>query len=400
MNLWQSTKNFFMRILPPPVYTFNREINRIISRLDQVEKALRQAMSTTETNLSQRQDTLANTMTNIMDAQKSSGEILSNQIKSIEQLIPNKTILWNNEFERSVVKGNWGDTSKDPDFREKYLKLISGLDPESAEIITRIILRQHKYLNNDAKSLDLFTRAEQEQLRLLKEEFNDQILRIDDDLYAYKNYLLPIHHFESSVFYYKHGLAQVDTLDKVKGKAVVDVGGFIGDSVLVLSELQPKVIYTFEAVPENFALLQKTLRLNHLNNVIAENLALGAENSTTIIHVGGSSSTGIDRPGLKFIEDIQVPVTTLDDYVDEHPMEIGLIKVDIEGGEPAFLAGAKKTICDQKPILLLSIYHNAHDFYELKPLLESWGVGYRFRIHKPVFVSATGETLLLAEVVE
>ncbi|MDY6868987.1 MAG: FkbM family methyltransferase, partial [Chloroflexota bacterium] len=345
MNLWQSTKNFFMRILPPPVYTFNREINRIISRLDQVEKALRQAMSTTETNLSQRQDTLANTMTNIMDAQKSSGEILSNQIKSIEQLIPNKTILWNNEFERSVVKGNWGDTSKDPDFREKYLKLISGLDPESAEIITRIILRQHKYLNNDAKSLDLFTRAEQEQLRLLKEEFNDQILRIDDDLYAYKNYLLPIHHFESSVFYYKHGLAQVDTLDKVKGKAVVDVGGFIGDSVLVLSELQPKVIYTFEAVPENFALLQKTLRLNHLNNVIAENLALGAENSTTIIHVGGSSSTGIDRPGLKFIEDIQVPVTTLDDYVDEHPMEIGLIKVDIEGGEPAFLAGAKKTIC-------------------------------------------------------
>ena len=378
MNLWQSTKNFFKRILPPPVYTFNREINRIISRLDQVDKALGQSMN----------------------AQKTSGDLLSKQIKSLEQEIPNKTIYWSNEFERGVVRGNWGDTSKDPDFREKYLKLISGLDPESAEIITRIILRQHKYLNNDAKSLDLFTRAEQEQLRLLKEEFNDQILRIDDDLYAYKNYLLPIHHFESSVFYYKHGLAQVDTLDKVKGKAVVDVGGFIGDSVLVLSELQPKVIYTFEAVPENFALLQKTLRLNHLNNVIAENLALGAEESIITIHVGGSSSTGIDRPGLKFIEDIQVPVTTLDDYVKEHPIEIGLIKVDIEGGEPDFLAGAKKTICEQKPILLLSIYHNAHDFYELKPLLESWGVGYRFRIHKPVFVSATGETLLLAEVVE
>ena len=378
MNLWQRTKNFFKRILPPPVYTFNREINRIISRLDQVDKALGQSMN----------------------AQKTSGDLLSKQIKSLEQEIPNKTIYWSNEFERGVVRGNWGDTSKDPDFREKYLKLISGLDPESAEIITRIILRQHKYLNNDAKSLDLFTRAEQEQLRLLKEEFNDQILRIDDDLYAYKNYLLPIHHFESSVFYYKHGLAQVDTLDKVKGKAVVDVGGFIGDSVLVLSELQPKVIYTFEAVPENFALLQKTLRLNHLNNVIAENLALGAEESIITIHVNGPTSTGIDRPGLKFIEDIQVPVTTLDDYVKEHPIEIGLIKVDIEGGEPDFLAGAKKTICEQKPILLLSIYHNAHDFYELKPLLESWGVGYRFRIHKPVFVSATGETLLLAEVVE
>ena len=78
-------------------------------------------------------------------------------------------------------------------------------------------------------------------------------------------------------------------------------------------------------------------------------------------------------------------------------MEIGLIKVDIEGGEPNFLIGAKKTICEQKPIILLSIYHNAHDFFELKPLLESWNLGYTFAIHKPTYESITGETLLLVE---
>ena len=103
------------------------------------------------------------------------------------------------------------------------------------------------------------------------------------------------------------------------------------------------------------------------------------------------------RENVEYDDTIEVPVVALDEYIAEHPMEIGLIKVDIEGAEPLFLAGAKKTICEQKPILLLSIYHNAHDFFELKPLIESWDLGYKFKIHKPVLGSISGETLLIAE---
>lgn len=127
---------------------------------------------------------------------------------------------------------------------------------------------------------------------------------------------------------------------------------------------------------------------------------MGAERGTLTIHTCGSASTSIERPGLHYKEDIEVPVTTLDEYIAQHRIEVGLIKVDVEGGEPAFLEGAKRTICEQKPILLLSIYHNAHDFFELKPLIESWDLGYRFKIHKPTLQSTTGETLLLAEVKE
>ena len=248
--------------------------------------------------------------------------------------------------------------------------------------------------------LDLFTREEQEELRLLNENFNQEIFKVSEDLFVYRNYLLPINHFEASVFYYRHGLDEVQTLDRVKGKVILDIGGYIGDSVLVLSELGPKVIYSFEADPENFELMQKTIALNGIRNAVPIMCALGDHEGIGMFHRGGSSSGAVYREGIEYTDEFEVPLTTLDSFVEEHPMEIGLIKVDIEGGEPYFLKGAKKTICEQRPILLLSIYHNAHDFFELKPLLESWNLGYRFHIHKPTFASTTGETLLIAEIME
>lgn len=70
----------------------------------------------------------------------------------------------------------------------------------------------------------------------------------------------------------------------------------------------------------------------------------------------------IKRENLDYKEKIEVNQITLDEYVDSENIEIGLIKVDIEGAERNFLKGAKKTICEQKPILLISIYHSAEDF--------------------------------------
>ena len=53
----------------------------------------------------------------------------------------------------------------------------------------------------------------------------------------------------------------------------------------------------------------------------------------------------------------------------------------------------------QKPILPISIYHTAHDFFEIKPLIESWGLGYRFSIHKPALTygGTISDTVLVAE---
>ena len=50
--------------------------------------------------------------------------------------------------------------------------------------------------------------------------------------------------------------------------------------------------------------------------------------------------------------------------------------------------------------MLLSIYHNANDFFEIKPLIESWNLGYTFKICKPVDWSLSKETALYCEVLE
>ena len=93
-----------------------------------------------------------------------------------------------------------------------------------------------------------------------------------------------------------------------------------------------------------------------------------------------------------------VPLGTLDRYEETHPMDVGLIKVDIEGAEQSFLRGARRKIEKYKPVLLMSIYHNADDFFNIKPMIESWNLGYKFRIHKPIDYSVSREVLLIAEV--
>lgn len=316
-----------------------------------------------------------------------------------DRLSRDNTIYWSNSIEKKIIKENWGNVSETNDFAEKYLKLIKGLDWESIETITRILNRQKIYLNSELKKIDLFTSKEKEELKVLKENFSDLIISLSNDLYMYKNYLLPCNHFEGSVFFYKHGIHKVKNLEKIKGTTVIDVGGFVGDSVLVLSELLPSKIVSFEAVPEHYKLLNKTIKLNSIKNVEAVNCALGKENGTIVMNLHGSSSTFVERKGIDFNGAVEVPVITFDQYVKENKLKnIGLIKVDIEGAEPDFLEGAKETITKYKPVLLLSIYHNAHDFFELKPMIEAWNLEYKFTIYKPTNGNITNETLLIAEV--
>ncbi len=411
-------KSFLRKFLPTPAESFDRKIVKLEKKLDILFAQLRECK---ESNLNllkcitDLQEYVLNSITDsqeaimsVADSQKAimsvadSQKTILSKVSSYEKFISSQTMYWDNQYERDSVRANWGIVIDQAEFAEKYINLIRGLDSNSIELITRILLRQKLYLSNNSEKLDLYTKREKEELFSLKEDFYSEILQISDGLYAYKQYLLPKKHFEASVFYYKHGIHDLKTADTVKGKAIIDVGGYIGDSVLVLSELQPSVIHTFEAVPENFKLLQKTIALNNQKNVVAHNLALGAEEGSLVMHVDepGSGSTSIHRDGPTYVQDIIVPVVPLDNIVELNNLNIGLIKVDIEGGEPAFLKGAKRTICEQKPILLLSIYHNSSDFFSIKPMVESWNLGYTFKIHKPTISNITGETLLIAEVID
>ena len=210
--------------------------------------------------------------------------------------------------------------------------------------------------------------------------------------------MLPIRHFESSVFYHKHSIKELTTLDKVRQKDIIDVGGFIGDSALVFSDFTDKKIYSFEPSVENFEFMKKTIELNNLTNVVPVNIALGDKVSEILSICGNSSCVSIAPPPSGTLSsNTAIEATTLDNFVAKNNIEVGLIKVDIEGYEQKFLKGAENTIKNQKPVLLISIYHSLDDFLHIKPIIESWNLGYTFRIIKPK-ESYFLETLLVAEV--
>ena len=295
----------------------------------------------------------------------------------------------------------WGDVAARSDFPQKFVRLTSGLDAKSCETVIRMLKRVELIINTKKAWLDLYTREEQEEIKALQERLSSSVMQISDNLFAFENYL-STRSVASGIMHWRHTFSLLKTVETVKGKAAIDAGAFIGDSALALSELEPSAIYSFEPVPEQFEQLKRTLELNRMTSAVAENMALGAKSGTATMHVSGGASTYLGVEWIKSKEDAVVPLCALDDYVAERSLQVGLIKTDIEGAEPDFLAGAKKTICEQRPILLISIYHTARDFFEIKPLIESWNLGYRFSIHHPTlaYSYACNEILLIGEVEE
>ncbi|TLD82003.1 FkbM family methyltransferase [Helicobacter sp. MIT 05-5293] len=278
-------------------------------------------------------------------------------------------------------------------------KLVSNLDPQSTECVYQIISRERESYENGHNAIFNLTQEELDTLKNLQIDFIPHITQLTDDIYQYKGYFLPIKQFEA-IFYYKHSLEIFDpkTLEKIKTKDIIDVGGFIGDSAIIFQEFTYKNIHTFEATATNFKHLLKTLELNHTKSIIPVQKALGSTHSTMTIHLYGGGSSLISQRNATQTEEVEI--ITLDSYIKEHNLEVGFIKVDIEGFELEFLKGAEKTIKEQKPAMLISIYHNPEHFLYIKPMIESWNLGYQFKIYKPIDEYISRECALFCEVLD
>ena len=284
-------------------------------------------------------------------------------------------------------------------FEEKFRRLTRNLDKESLKTVETILCRMSKLLDGNKALQDFFTEEEQRELTRLHDHFETKILKISDTLYCYEDIFLPVNQFDASVFYSRYGLENVEKLESVRQKDIIDAGGYVGDTAILLSPLTDKNVYIFEASPANFETIQQTIKLNHLENIITENLALADRSGSIRFSLGERPSCNslVERPGYVYPDHIEVEAVTLDDYVEAHNLDVGLIKVDVEGGEWLLLQGALQTIRKFKPVLLLSIYHSAHDFFEIKPFLEDLGLGYKFKVFKPINNAIAIETVLIAE---
>lgn len=216
---------------------------------------------------------------------------------------------------------------------------------------------------------------------------------IDGNLYIISKYVeeytkdifLPIDHKEQTVFYFKHGINDIDNLkERIKWKDIIDCWAFIGDSAIMFSKelwfLNDGVInhiYCLEPNKQNQKYLKSTIKQNNKSSKIIP-LELWVWKKKETLHFSMEWSWSHVTDGDK--NECVIDVDTIDNIVKNNNIEPWLIKRDIEWLEYDSLLWAKETIRKYKPILLVSIYHNWRDFYEIKPLIESWNLGYKFKI--------------------
>ena len=119
------------------------------------------------------------------------------------------------------------------------------------------------------------------------------------------------------------------------GDIVVDVGAGIGDDAIIFSEMvkESGSVYAIEAHPVTFRCLQKTIKLNKLNNVIAINLAI----SDKCGFLGISSGDSYLSNSILMTNEassVMVPADTLGSVFDKFNIyNIDFLKMNIEGGE-------------------------------------------------------------------
>ena len=110
------------------------------------------------------------------------------------------------------------------------------------------------------------------------------------------------------------------------GMTVVDMGANVGFYTSPLSRQRRarRNVYAFEPDPFCAALLRERSRRMRLTNVLVENVALGAQEGEATLFCSNrdraENCTHALEPGVP-VEAIRVPVTSLDAYCRDHPIE-------------------------------------------------------------------------------
>ena len=136
-----------------------------------------------------------------------------------------------------------------------------------------------------------------------------------------------------------------------KGDVVVDVGANIGYYTVLLADKVGKKgkIYAFEPDLANFEILEKNIKANKLENIVAIKAAVGSKQGKLKLYKSEENYGDHRLYGKeKGIEEVKI--VKLDDVIKE---KIDLIKIDTQGWEPEVIEGAKKIIEKWKPIMFL-----------------------------------------------
>lgn len=155
-----------------------------------------------------------------------------------------------------------------------------------------------------------------------------------------------------------------------EGSTVIDVGANVGFHSVLLSKIVGRhgSVLAIEPVDYNLKKLNTNIYLNGCVNVKLVKCLVGSKkrNSVKLFQVTEDqsrldNSSVLENLNIKKlqaeggVEEVEVTQTTLDYIYSKIQKPIKLIKVDVEGYELEVLKGAKKTISESRPVIIVEI---------------------------------------------
>lgn len=176
---------------------------------------------------------------------------------------------------------------------------------------------------------------------------------------------------QRGMFYDAYETQELNFMTEVlrPGDVMVDIGANIGLFTLVAAKAvgQSGSVHAFEPVPGNCERLEENVRLNGFTNVRLNKSAVGDHAGTVSLAIdadmantsGASTSSfyTVTRLADPVIE-LTAPLDTLDDYATRElaGRRIRLVKIDVEGSEPAVLAGMSDVLKSHRvDVLMLEV---------------------------------------------
>jgi FkbM family methyltransferase len=189
------------------------------------------------------------------------------------------------------------------------------------------------------------------------------------------------------------------------GTTAIDIGAHIGYYTLLLAKCVGPAgrVISFEPLPVNFALLEQNVRLNRLRHVQMNAQAVFSRNEELTITVPDHAPNSGDASVLSTqgTKRFRVPAITLDSFCSSTGLRPDFLKMDVEGAEYDVLLGAKETIAQSRPKMLIELHHFDGNLagHPVPDLLASWNYEIQWidRSHMTSHILALPATMVSLE---
>jgi FkbM family methyltransferase len=169
-----------------------------------------------------------------------------------------------------------------------------------------------------------------------------------------------------------------------RGQVAVDIGCHKGAYTYWMrrSVGASGAVYAFEPQPKQVAYLREAFSAMRYDNVELVPVAVSDRTGQTTLHVPAMSThfasleTRSEERGAR--SELMVDVTTLDDFFESSKQRRppNFLKIDVEGHELSVLNGARRTLQQHHPIILVECearHRSDHDVRPVFDLLQSLG---------------------------